>query len=598
MRLFSRRRNRIILYVVIALFLLIFLPSIILKLYINSEGFRKKVYDAINQRLRFENLFISYELGDIGLISGIEFRYIRAAEKERVIANLEGCRIRDIYKKLVYGRNAFTLRCEKGEFDLNYLEGMKGSSGITSATTYVSKPDIRFYIESCLAKYKKYRAEFSLSGRYAGGDSFIEVELRDRYRIRISNLNPVRKSAIVTFSDIDIPFILKNYLLKYSELVDGKLDGSIQVMKSKNELIAEFQNVTVKNMSIRHPLIQDRPFRIKRFFVNGKVSLSLVSNLLRIEESEVDLSNIIFFISGRFYKGSYAINFTTKRAALNDLVAFFDGEEFEGFDMSGEIRAKVSVSGNLNSEKKIDRIDISGEVINPEQISRRLDYLKGDFTYDFTDRNGKRRKVVVGSNNPDYVPFERIPVYVYGAVVSSEDAGFFSHKGVEFKEIESAIIDNIQNDKPYLRGGSTITQQLAKNLFLTKEKTLLRKAKELLLSIELDAALSKQRILEIYLNGIEWGPNIFGIGMASRHYFGKSVEDLRPIEAAYLASIIPNPNRYYTYYLKNEVPDKWYEKIQNILYKMNLFGFLKDEEYNASLSDKILFERNITTDTR
>ncbi len=276
---------------------------------------------------------------------------------------------------------------------------------------------------------------------------------------------------------------------------------------------------------------------------------------------------------------------------MNDLAAFFGGEEFEGFDMRGEIKVALEVTGNINDKKKIDRISISGDIYKPVQISHRLNYLKSDFSYDFMNKGGKKRKIVVGTQNPDYLSFSEIPQYVYGAVVSSEDAGFFGHKGVEFKEIESAIIDNIEGDKPYLRGGSTITQQLVKNLLLSREKTLLRKVKELLLSIELDATLSKERILEIYLNGIEWGPEIFGIGAAARHYFGKSVPDLKPIEAAYLASIIPNPNRYYVYFVNNEIPDKWIEKIQSILYRMNLFGFLSDEEYNKSLSDRIVFEQ-------
>jgi len=591
MKLFRKKRNRIILYVLLALFSLVFLPSLIMKLYINSEGFKKRIYDIINQKVRFERLVLSYEIGDIGLFSGIEFRFIRLSDRDRTIASMGGCNLRELYKKIIFGKNNFAIRCENGDFDLSYLESMKTSSGIASGSHKSSSSDIRFYIDKCIVKYKKYRADFSLSGRYAGMNSFVEIELKDRYKIRISDLNFQRKSAVVTFSDIDIPFVLKNYLLQYSSLVDGKLDGSILVMKSGNELISEFSNITVKNMSLNHHLIGDKPFKIKRFFLNGKVSLSLVSNLIRIDETEIDLSNIIFVVSGRLYKGSYAINLYTKRASLDDVAMFFGGDEFDGFDMSGDIKVKLNVSGNLNNEKKIDRIDISGDVVNPKQISNRLDYLKVDFAYDFTDKNGKKRRVVVGSKNPDFVSFDDMPAYVYGAVVSSEDAGFFSHKGVEFKEIESAIIDNIQNDKPYLRGGSTITQQLAKNLFLTKEKTLLRKMKELILSIELDAALSKQRILEIYLNGIEWGPNIFGIGEASRHYFGKTAKELKPIEAAYLASIIPNPNRYYTYYLKNEIPDKWLEKIQNILYKMNLFAFLEDEEYNKSLNEKIVFDR-------
>ncbi|MGB9601096.1 MAG: biosynthetic peptidoglycan transglycosylase, partial [Myxococcota bacterium] len=338
----------------------------------------------------------------------------------------------------------------------------------------------------------------------------LDIELKDRYRIHISDINISERSARISFKDMDIPFLLDRYIGRYSNLIGGRLEGSVIVRKVNQELQAKFSDISVLNMSANHPLIGESPFKIRKFLINGRISLSLVSGLLRFDEIDINISDIKFTLSGRFFKGSYSLRLNTESARLNDLAAFFGGEEFEGFDMRGEIKVALEVTGNINDKKKIDRISISGDIYKPVQISHRLNYLKSDFSYDFMNKGGKKRKIVVGTQNPDYLSFSEIPQYVYGAVVSSEDAGFFGHKGVEFKEIESAIIDNIEGDKPYLRGGSTITQQLVKNLLLSREKTLLRKVKELLLSIELDATLSKERILEIYLNGIEWGPEIFG----------------------------------------------------------------------------------------
>ncbi len=591
MKYLNRRRNRIILYIIIALILIVFFPSIIIKIYINSSGFKERLGLQINERLKSERLNIVYELGEIGIFSGIEFKCIRLTEKERQIAEAEDCSLTGLFNRLIFQKNDFSIKCNNASFDLNYLQNLKTSQRNFKGNTERKKYNILFDIQKFSLTYKKIGAVFHLSGKYSNNERYLEIELRDRYRLRVSDIDISNQTAKISFKDIDIPFVLKNYLGRYDDIIEGKLDGSTVINRSNNEIRFDFSDIAVKNMILRHKLIGERPFKISKFLLYGKGSISLASGLLRLEDMKIDLSNMIFGISGRFYKGSYSFNFKTERLYLNDLARFFDGEEMDGFDMSGEIRIRISASGNINQERKIDDISISGEVYKPEQKSRRLNYLKSDFVYDFIDRNDKKIKVYVGAKNPDFVSYGVLPTYVYGAVVSSEDAGFFGHKGVEFKEIESAIIDNIEKGKPYLRGGSTITQQLVKNLFLTKEKTLLRKMKEMLLAIELDAALSKERMLEIYLNGIEWGPNIFGIGQAARHYFGKTATELRPVEAAYLASIIPNPNRYYVYYLNNDIKDVWYEKIQNILYKMNLFGFLSDEEYNKSLSEKVVFDR-------
>jgi len=591
MKFLKKKRNRIILYIVIILLLIIVLPSIVLKLYINSDSFKKRISEEINKRAKFERLTLSYQIGEIGLFSGVEFLFITFSERNKDILRFQNCHLEGLEKRVILNQNRFVLACEKGAANLDYFERLKGSERGVERSGAVKRYDVSIRIDNFELLYKRMKAEFELNLKYSDKEKYADIELRDRYKIRVFDIDVASKSAKLSFKNIDIPFLLERYLGRYAGLVNGRLMGTALVKKNAQEINIEFNDISVLNMSISHPLIGERPFKINKFLVNGRLSLSMASGLVRFDEINVNVSEMEFSISGKFYKGEYTVNFVTKRLELNDLAAFFDGEEFDKFSMNGEIRLKTRFNGNINAAKKIDSIVISGEVVKPVQVSKRLNYLKSDFEYEFVHKNGKKRRVVVGSKNPDYINFSDIPISVYSAVVVSEDAGFFGHKGVEFKEIESAIMDNIEGNKLYLRGGSTITQQLVKNLFLSREKTLLRKMKELLLAIELDAALSKERILEIYLNGIEWGPGIFGIGAASRHYFGKEVKDLIPIEAAYLASVIPNPNRYYTYFVKNEIPEKWNEKIQNILYRMNLFGFLSDEEYNRSLSDRIVFDR-------
>lgn len=138
------------------------------------------------------------------------------------------------------------------------------------------------------------------------------------------------------------------------------------------------------------------------------------------------------------------------------------------------------------------------------------------------------------------------------AVIASEDAGFIDHAGVDWEAVEKARGRNqraqqlaqVRARPARLRGGSTITQQLAKNLLLSGERTVLRKAQELLLTWMLEATLSKRRILELYLNHVEWGEGVFGAQAAARHYFGVDALRLSAEQAARLAVMLPAPKRF------------------------------------------------------
>ncbi|QWE16861.1 monofunctional biosynthetic peptidoglycan transglycosylase [Polynucleobacter sp. AP-Nino-20-G2] len=147
-----------------------------------------------------------------------------------------------------------------------------------------------------------------------------------------------------------------------------------------------------------------------------------------------------------------------------------------------------------------------------------------------------------------WVPYDKISSNLKRAVLVSEDDIFFQHMGVRVEDMQKAWAKNAQlnqqgrgKSKTALRGGSTITQQLAKNLFLSSEQNYLRKAQELLITGLLETMLSKQRLYEIYLNSVEWGEGIFGIGAASQHYFGVSPALLSREQAAVLASALPAP---------------------------------------------------------
>jgi monofunctional biosynthetic peptidoglycan transglycosylase len=138
------------------------------------------------------------------------------------------------------------------------------------------------------------------------------------------------------------------------------------------------------------------------------------------------------------------------------------------------------------------------------------------------------------------VSYARISPHLKRAVLVSEDSGFWQHDGVDYGQLKESLAVNWLRGR-FVRGGSTITQQLAKNLYLSPSKNPFRKLRELLIARRLEAELSKQRILELYLNLIEWGDGIYGAEAAARTYFRKSAADVGPQEAALLAGAIPNP---------------------------------------------------------
>jgi len=141
-----------------------------------------------------------------------------------------------------------------------------------------------------------------------------------------------------------------------------------------------------------------------------------------------------------------------------------------------------------------------------------------------------------------WVPYNRISRSLRRAVLVGEDASFFSHDGFDYDEIKEAVKTDIKK-RSFARGASTITMQLAKNLYLSTSKSPFRKFKEIFITIRLEKELSKKRIFEIYLNSIEWGNGIFGCEAASQYYFGKPAASLTPREAAMLAASIPSPRR-------------------------------------------------------
>lgn len=158
----------------------------------------------------------------------------------------------------------------------------------------------------------------------------------------------------------------------------------------------------------------------------------------------------------------------------------------------------------------------------------------------------RHQRELLQEKNPNFrlqhkwVPYDRISNNLKRAIIASEDSNFSEHEGVDWDALQKAYEKNTKKRK-VVAGGSTITQQLAKNLFLSGDRSYLRKAQELIITYMLEFLMDKERIFEIYLNVVEWGVGIFGAEAAAQHYFGVSAANLAPGQAARLAVMLPNP---------------------------------------------------------
>jgi len=205
---------------------------------------------------------------------------------------------------------------------------------------------------------------------------------------------------------------------------------------------------------------------------------------------------------------------------------------------------------------------------------------KATLTIPVRDWKGREHSFLLGPKNPAWTPLKEVPVTMKWAVIVAEDANFFEHQGIDIDAMKEALKYDLQH-KRLARGASTITQQLAKNIYLSREKSLLRKAREILLATSIERKLTKGRILELYLNLVELGPLVHGIGHGARYHFAKPASELTPAECATLAAILPGPRVAYNPQIK---PLKVRKRAARILTLLRGRHILSDREYSLALA--------------
>lgn len=387
-------------------------------------------------------------------------------------------------------------------------------------------------------------------------ETSIKVETKAfTQRIRILGFaDPRNKKADIRFFNIDtgaikVPYLDERYGLKSSF---DSIQLNIQnIEKSGGELhIDGFASIA--NLMINHKKIAHKDVIVKNAKFDFRFLLG--SNFISIDSSSTAEFNKVKLHPYLAYETEedtiYKLKVAIPKMKAQDFIASLpDGlfTHFQGMQAEGNFEYNLDFMFNKNKPNQL----VFDSKLKKENLritkygEANLNKLNEEFVYRAIINNVLQRPVLVGSANPNYTPLDQISPYLQKCVLTSEDPSFFSHRGFINEAFKQSILKNIRTKK-FSRGASTISMQLIKNVFLTREKTVSRKLEEILLVyiLENNRIASKERMLEVYFNIIEWGPNVYGIGEAAQFYFQKSPMDLNLKECLFLATIVPKPKKF------------------------------------------------------
>ncbi|EHQ27268.1 transglycosylase domain-containing protein [Mucilaginibacter paludis] len=345
---------------------------------------------------------------------------------------------------------------------------------------------------------------------------------------------------------VELPFIQKKFGMKLSfDTISTELK---KVERSDGETRI-YGYWAVKNLLINHPKIASNDIIIPSGSIDANIFIG--ENYVSIDSSSA--------IHIKDVTANPYIKYTLKPVKVYEVklhTDFIDAQKIFSsfpigtFDALEGIQVAGKLSYNLNfylDTSKPDDVQFDSSLKQDNfhivKYGRTdLNKLNGPFVYTPYEKGKPMPSRMIGPSNPDYTPIGKISPYLQHAVMTAEDPTFFKHNGFVEEALRKSIAIDFK-EKKFKRGGSTISMQLVKNAFLSRQKTMVRKVEETLIvwMIENTHIISKTRMLEVYFNIIEWAKNVYGVGEASRYYFGKSPSELNLGESIYMASIVPKP---------------------------------------------------------
>ena len=383
------------------------------------------------------------------------------------------------------------------------------------------------------------------------------------------------------------------------ELGDTMLDGAFELERSpSHHLRAHLQTLTLTGLRIDHPKLSRVPVVFDALTVTGDVAANPDEQQAQLMVAHRGAQ---VHVSGTRTRERIDLHAELPTVACQDLLdALPEGITgvVAGARVSGDVDARLSFSlafdaltiarrsaepdpdrppGTLAlSFEPLRRCTISGD---PPQVD--LAALRGPYRHRFVDDRGHPHERIMAAGAPHYVSLSSVP-RLARAFMALEDTRFLQHDGFDRDQIERALWHNLVVGR-VSRGASTITQQLARSLWLGIDRSLARKLQEALLAHRLEQTVDKKRILELYLNVIELGPGVFGVSEAAEYYFGKPAAALEMVEALHVASMAPAPHTLARRFASGEVDDAWMEQLHQHLRRLQLFGHIGHDELLRSL---------------
>jgi hypothetical protein len=267
------------------------------------------------------------------------------------------------------------------------------------------------------------------------------------------------------------------------------------------------------------------------------------------------------------------------------LVPTLDGAEFDG---TLAARGRLAFDSRKLDDLLLDwKVDDSCSLTHvPEPLAR--ERFLGPFEHTVYLPDGTLGQETTGPTTEAWAPIERISPFMQVAVLTTEDGAFYKHHGFNRAAIRNALVADLKAGR-FVRGASTITMQLAKNLFLFREKTLSRKLEEIVLADYVEQVFSKRELMELYLNVIEFGPDLYGVQKAALHYFGRKPDELNLAESLFLSSLLPAPLRFSKLADKPKLSDSWMGHIHQLMAIAAKSDLVSSEELSAGMSEEVVF---------
>jgi hypothetical protein len=351
----------------------------------------------------------------------------------------------------------------------------------------------------------------------------------------------------------------------------------------------------VSALDILHPAIDATPWRNLSGSFNLRGQADLAAARVELEDASVKALGATLKLKGFIEnlaspRGKLTIT-TPPREPIPCSALFFGQpapvqQALAGLDLTGNLGFALTLGFDAAAWEDV-QLDIEvDQLCRVRREARVLSDLLPVLRQPKTGVPPPGTKLPLGAFHADFVPISRMPQHLPSAFITSEDRKFFHHRGFDVDMIRRALAQDLANGS-FDRGASTITQQLAKNLFLTHRRTLARKLEEAVLTWRLQTLLSKDRVLELYLNVIELGPGLRGVRQAALRYFGKEIGDLKPMESAHLAALTPNPHVLARRFRDGQVDEGWQERLYDLLGMMKRHGRLSAEELAAARSSKL-----------